>query len=165
MEEIFEVTAKTVSEAYAKANELYGGEDKEISCEIVSEPKKGIFGIGSKDAVIRVHPYATITVGEQENCSPTVFVTIPKKRKNNKQAKTRKKPKGTRKKKTAKSPNAPRSLKRRNAGTLTKRRTAPRERSINSRIGKRLPQQRKSSLARRRSPIAITKRPASARTR
>ena len=54
MEEIFEVTAKTVSEAYAKANELYGGEDKEITCETVSEPKKGLFGIGSKDAVIRV---------------------------------------------------------------------------------------------------------------
>ena len=54
MEEIFEVSAKTVSEAYAKANELYGGEDKEITCEIVSEPKKGLFGIGSKDAVIRV---------------------------------------------------------------------------------------------------------------
>ncbi|MBR7032153.1 MAG: Jag N-terminal domain-containing protein [Clostridia bacterium] len=54
MEEIFEVSAKTVSEAYAKANILYGGEDKDITCEIVSEPKKGLFGIGSKDAVIRV---------------------------------------------------------------------------------------------------------------
>ncbi len=66
MEEIFEVTAKTVSEAYAKANELYGGEDKEISCEIVSEPKKGIFGIGSKDAVIRVTvtKSAGIDIGE-----------------------------------------------------------------------------------------------------
>ncbi len=54
MEEIFEVSAKTVSEAYAKANILYGGEDKDITCEIVSEPKKGLFGIGAKDAVIRV---------------------------------------------------------------------------------------------------------------
>ena len=43
-----------MSEAYARANELYGGEDKEITCEIISEPKKGLFGIGSKDAVIRV---------------------------------------------------------------------------------------------------------------
>ncbi len=66
MEEIFEVSAKTVSEAYAKANELYGGEDKEITCEIVSEPKKGLFGIGSKDAVIRVTvtKSAGIDIGE-----------------------------------------------------------------------------------------------------
>ena len=66
MEEIFEVTAKTVSEAYAKANILYGGEDKDITCEIVSEPKKGIFGIGSKDAVIRVTvtKSAGIDIGE-----------------------------------------------------------------------------------------------------
>ena len=54
MEEVYEVSAKTVAEAYAKANELYGGENKEITCEIVSEPKKGLFGIGSKDAVIKV---------------------------------------------------------------------------------------------------------------
>lgn len=54
MEEVYEVSAKTVAEAYAKANELYGGENKEIKCEIVSEPKKGLFGIGSKDAVIKV---------------------------------------------------------------------------------------------------------------
>ena len=66
MEEIFEVSAKTVSEAYAKANILYGGEDKDITCEIVSEPKKGIFGIGSKDAVIRVTvtKSAGIDIGE-----------------------------------------------------------------------------------------------------
>ncbi|MBR6915943.1 MAG: KH domain-containing protein, partial [Clostridia bacterium] len=45
---------------------LYGGEDKDITCEIVSEPKKGIFGIGSKDAVIRVTvtKSAGIDIGE-----------------------------------------------------------------------------------------------------
>ena len=58
--QVYEVSAKTIPEAYAKANELYGGEDKEITCEIISEPKKGLFGIGSRDAVIRV------TVAESE---------------------------------------------------------------------------------------------------
>lgn len=54
MDGTYNVAAKTVEEAIEKATELYGGENKEINYEIVSMPKKGIFGIGSKEAVIKV---------------------------------------------------------------------------------------------------------------
>ena len=54
MSEIYTVSAKTVDEAMELASKLYGGNNKEISYDIVSLPKKGFLGIGSKDAVIRV---------------------------------------------------------------------------------------------------------------
>ncbi len=54
MSETYTVTAKTVDEAINLANQLYGGRNKEISHEIISTPKKGFLGIGSKDAIIRV---------------------------------------------------------------------------------------------------------------
>ena len=54
MSEIYTVSAKTVDEAMDLASKLYGASNKEISYDIVSLPKKGFLGIGSKDAVIRV---------------------------------------------------------------------------------------------------------------
>ena len=58
----FRVTAKTVSEAYTKAIELYSSLG-EISYEIVSEGKKGFLGIfGRVDAVIKV----TVDDGKEE---------------------------------------------------------------------------------------------------
>lgn len=58
----FRVTAKTVSEAYTKAIELYSSLG-EISYEIVSEGKKGFLGIfGKVDAVIKV----TVDDGKEE---------------------------------------------------------------------------------------------------
>ena len=54
MSETYTVTAKTVDEAINLANQLYGGRNKEISHEIISTPRKGFLGIGSKDAIIRV---------------------------------------------------------------------------------------------------------------
>ena len=60
MSEIYTVSAKTVDEAMELASKLYGGNNKEISYDIVSLPKKGFLGLGSKDAVIRV------TVSEED---------------------------------------------------------------------------------------------------
>ena len=58
----FRVTAKTVSEAYTKAIELYSSLG-EISYEIVSEGKKGFLGVfGRVDAVIKV----TVDDGKEE---------------------------------------------------------------------------------------------------
>ncbi len=58
----FRVTAKTVSEAYTKAIELYSPLG-EISYEIVTEGKKGFLGIfGRVDAVIKV----TVDDGKEE---------------------------------------------------------------------------------------------------
>ena len=54
MSEIYTVSAKTVDEAMDLASKMYGGNNKEISYDIISLPKKGFLGIGSKDAVIRV---------------------------------------------------------------------------------------------------------------
>lgn len=58
----FRVTAKTVSEAYTKAIELYSSLG-EISYEIVSEGKRGFLGVfGRVDAVIKV----TVDDGKEE---------------------------------------------------------------------------------------------------
>ncbi len=54
MSEVYIVSAKTVDEAIDLASKLYGGKNKEISHDIISLPKKGFLGIGSKDAVIKV---------------------------------------------------------------------------------------------------------------
>ena len=51
MSETYTVSAKTVDEAIDLASKLYGGRNKEISHEIVSLPKKGFLGFGSKDEV------------------------------------------------------------------------------------------------------------------
>ena len=58
----FRVTAKTVSEAYTKAIELYSSLG-EISYEIETEGKKGFLGIfGRVDAAIKV----TVDDGREE---------------------------------------------------------------------------------------------------
>lgn len=68
MSEIYTVSAKTVDEAIDLASKLYGGTNKEISYDIVSLPKKGFLGLGSKDAVIRV------TVCEDEDAGLSSIV-------------------------------------------------------------------------------------------
>jgi len=68
MSEIYTVSAKTVDEALELASKLYGGNNKEISYDIVSLPKKGFLGIGTKDAVIRV------TVNEEEDAGLSSLV-------------------------------------------------------------------------------------------
>lgn len=48
------LTGDSVAEAIDLANKLYGGKNKEVKCEIVSDAKKGFLGIGSKKAEVRV---------------------------------------------------------------------------------------------------------------
>jgi len=50
----FIITAKTVEEAMDQARAKYGDADKELSFEILEMPKKGIFGLGARDARVRV---------------------------------------------------------------------------------------------------------------
>ena len=61
MKSEFRVSAKTVSEAYTKAIELYSSLG-EISYEIETEGKKGFLGFGRVDAVIKV----TVDDGREE---------------------------------------------------------------------------------------------------
>ncbi len=68
MSQTYTVTAKTVDEAIDLASKLYGGRNKEISHEIISLPKKGFLGLGSKDAVIKV----TVTDTEDDAFSAIV---------------------------------------------------------------------------------------------
>lgn len=68
MSQTYTVTAKTVDEAIDLASKLYGGRNKEISHEIISLPKKGFLGLGSKDAVIKV----TVTDSEDDEFSAIV---------------------------------------------------------------------------------------------
>ncbi len=61
MNETYLIMAKTVEEAIAIANREYAKNGKEVSYEILEMPKKGIFGIGARDAKIK------ITVSESES--------------------------------------------------------------------------------------------------
>lgn len=54
MSETYLITAKTVEEAIAIANREYADAEHEVSYEIIDMPKKGFFGIGAKDAKIKI---------------------------------------------------------------------------------------------------------------
>ncbi|MBE6864397.1 MAG: KH domain-containing protein [Ruminococcus flavefaciens] len=64
MTEIF--TAKTVEEAKELAAKKFGKDIKEIRFEIVDEGKKGLFGLGAKDAKVK----ATIASAEKKPAAP-----------------------------------------------------------------------------------------------
>ena len=49
-----EKRAKNVNEAVLAALEELGATTDEVNVEVVDEGKKGLFGIGSRDAVVRV---------------------------------------------------------------------------------------------------------------
>ena len=48
------ITAKTVEEAISTAKKQYEDENHEVSYEILEMPKKGLFGIGAKDAKVKI---------------------------------------------------------------------------------------------------------------
>lgn len=54
MSETYIVTAKTVDEAIAIANREYADAEHEVAYEIIDMPKKGFFGIGARDAKIKI---------------------------------------------------------------------------------------------------------------
>ncbi len=68
MKNEFIITAKTVEEAMEQARAKYGDADKELSFEILEMPKKGIFGIGARDARVRV----TVSDAEEIDLSDLV---------------------------------------------------------------------------------------------
>lgn len=61
MNETYLIMAKTVEEAIAIANREYAKDGKEVKYEILEMPKKGFFGIGAREAKIK------ITVCESES--------------------------------------------------------------------------------------------------
>ena len=56
MSKTIEMSAKTVQEALKLALEELNLTEAEVEYEVVEEGSKGIFGIGAKDAVIKVTP-------------------------------------------------------------------------------------------------------------
>ncbi len=48
------VTGKTIDEALANAEQQIGPDGEDLEYDIIEYPKKGLFGIGSSDAVIKV---------------------------------------------------------------------------------------------------------------
>ena len=56
MSKVIEKSAKTVQDALKLALAELGLSEAEVSYEVIEEGSKGIFGIGAKDAVIRVTP-------------------------------------------------------------------------------------------------------------
>ncbi len=75
MTETYFIEAKTVEEAIAIANRKYSDDKHEVSTEIISLPKKGFFGIGAKDAKIKV------TVTESQSAELNSLVSDIKKMK------------------------------------------------------------------------------------
>lgn len=56
MSKTIEKSAKTVQDALSQALSELGLSESEVTYEVIEEGSKGIFGIGAKDAVIRVTP-------------------------------------------------------------------------------------------------------------
>ncbi|MBE6650864.1 MAG: protein jag [Ruminococcaceae bacterium] len=54
MSKVITVSAKTVEEALEKASEQTGVVKEELKWSVITEAKKGLFGIGAQDAVIEV---------------------------------------------------------------------------------------------------------------
>jgi chromosomal replication initiator protein len=64
----------TVEEAIAAALEELNAEDSEVEIEIINEPSKGFFGLGSKDAKVKV----TLTNGPEERASRFMDLLLEK---------------------------------------------------------------------------------------
>jgi spoIIIJ-associated protein len=68
------VEKSTVEEAIAAALEELNAENNEVEIEIIKEPSKGFFGLGSKDAKVKV----TITNGPEERARNFIDVLLRK---------------------------------------------------------------------------------------
>ena len=71
-------TAKSVDEAKALAAKKFGKKISEIKFEIVDEGKKGILGLGARDAVVK----ATYTSAAAPLKKADTFASEPKKEAN-----------------------------------------------------------------------------------
>lgn len=64
----------TVEEAIAAALKELRAENNEVEIEIINEPSKGFFGLGSKDAKVKV----TITNGPEERARKFIDILLKK---------------------------------------------------------------------------------------
>ena len=85
MKQEFKVTAKTVEEAYAKANDIYSALG-DFTIEVVNQGKKGFLGFGRVDAEIKVifddgKPEAKSEVKKEEKPQPKQEKPQPKQEK------------------------------------------------------------------------------------
>jgi spoIIIJ-associated protein len=68
------IERSTVEEAIAAALEELKAENDEVEIEIIKEPSKGFFGLGSKDAKVKV----TITNGPEERANKFLDILLRK---------------------------------------------------------------------------------------
>lgn len=68
------VERATVEEAIAAALEELKAENNEVEIEVIKEPSKGFFGLGSKDAKVKV----TITKGPEERANKFLKILLKK---------------------------------------------------------------------------------------
>ena len=57
MIEKMKITAKTIDEAIKKASDIWKIDAVKNGYTVIQEPSRGIFGLGSKDAIIEVNKY------------------------------------------------------------------------------------------------------------
>lgn len=73
-----EKTGKTVEEAVIEALKELGLSQEEVKVEVLQEAKKGIFGFGRKDAIVRVSPLAVSEEPKvQEEAAPVEAAAEP----------------------------------------------------------------------------------------
>ncbi len=68
------IERSTVEEAIAAALEELKAENNEVEIEVIKEPSKGFFGLGSKDAKVKV----TITKGPEERANKFLKILLKK---------------------------------------------------------------------------------------
>ena len=62
MIEKMKITAKTIDEAIKKASDIWKIDAEKNGYTVIQEPSRGIFGLGSKDAIIEVNKYLPDTI-------------------------------------------------------------------------------------------------------
>ena len=66
MIEKMKITAKTVEEAIKKAADIWKIDAVKNGYTVIQEPSRGIFGIGSKDAIIEVNKNVSPVLAKEE---------------------------------------------------------------------------------------------------
>ena len=75
--ESLDVSAKTVEEAIEQGLQALDLPRDQVEIKIINEGKRGIFGIGSEEAVVRLTPKAQVAEPLQENSNPPVERASP----------------------------------------------------------------------------------------
>jgi spoIIIJ-associated protein len=72
-----EFEARTVKEAIAKGLETLGLSQDDVVIEIVDEGRSGVFGVGAKEAVVRITPKAEMTAETEATPPPSDETPTP----------------------------------------------------------------------------------------